>query len=120
MLPRFLPKDLEIVGYARSKLSSESLREKVKGFLKGDEGKINEFLERVSYVQGAYDTDEGFQVSLYRNKFCSKQFLQILVLYVLQISSSHSQTHVWLVIDVMQSFCDASFSVHRSACSVRP
>ena len=56
---RFLPKDLQILGYARSKLTNESLREKLKGYLKG--GEVTEFLERVTYIPGSYDGDEGFQ-----------------------------------------------------------
>ncbi len=57
---RFLPKDLRIIGYARSKLTDESLREKLQGHLKGDG--VTDFLSRVTYIPGSYDGDEGFQV----------------------------------------------------------
>lgn len=60
---RFLPKDLRIIGYARSKLSDQDLKEKVKGYLKGTDAEVNEFLSRISYIPGSYDGDEGFQVS---------------------------------------------------------
>ena len=60
---RFLPKDLQIIGYARSKLTAEDLREKLKGFLKEEDDLVSDFLSRVTYISGVYDGDEGFQVS---------------------------------------------------------
>ncbi|CAL8465488.1 g5024 [Coccomyxa elongata] len=57
----FLPKDLRIIGYARSKLTDQDLKEKVKGYLKGTDAEVNEFLSRMSYIPGSYDGDEGFQ-----------------------------------------------------------
>ena len=59
---RFLPKNLKLIGYARSKLSNSDLHEKIKGYLKGDDKTKQEFLDRITYVQGQYDGDEGFQV----------------------------------------------------------
>ncbi len=59
---RFLPKNLKLIGYARSKLSNEDLHGKIKDYLKGDDKTKDEFLSRVSYVPGSYDGDEGFQV----------------------------------------------------------
>ncbi len=64
---RFLPKDLRIIGYARSKLTDQDLKEKVKGYLKGTDAEVKEFLSRISYIPGSYDGDEGFQVSLYEH-----------------------------------------------------
>ena len=61
---RFLPKNLKLVGYARSKLSNDDLHKKIRDYLKGDDKTKEEFLSRVSYVQGSYDGDEGFQVSI--------------------------------------------------------
>jgi len=61
---RFLPKNLKLVGYARSKLSNDDLHKKIRDYLKGDDKIKDEFLSRVSYVQGSYDGDEGFQVSI--------------------------------------------------------
>ena len=59
---RFLPKDLAIVGYARSALDINDLRKKIKGFLKSkDEAKKEEFVKHVTYVQGAYDKPEAFE-----------------------------------------------------------
>ncbi|CAK0786708.1 Glucose-6-phosphate 1-dehydrogenase, cytoplasmic isoform [Coccomyxa viridis] len=57
----FLPKNLKLIGYARSKLSNSDLHEKIKGYLKGDDKTKQEFLDRITYVQGQYDGDEGFQ-----------------------------------------------------------
>ena len=46
---RFLPENLSILGYARSKLSKKDLQEKVKPNLK------------VDYEAGPYDKPEGYQ-----------------------------------------------------------
>eukprot|EP00951_Prasinocladus_malaysianus_P026062 scaffold230199_cov48-Prasinocladus_malaysianus.AAC.1 len=53
----FLPENLAVIGYARSSLSDEDLRAKIKGFLSGDEGTINQFLSMCTYVSGQYDGD---------------------------------------------------------------
>ena len=58
---RNLPINTKLIGYARSKLSDEDLKEKVKSGLDGASHKQNGFLDLCSYVQGAYDTPEGFQ-----------------------------------------------------------
>ncbi|KAG0554318.1 hypothetical protein M758_12G084600 [Ceratodon purpureus] len=64
----FLPDELHIFGYARSKLSNEELHEKLRGYLKtdrtdpskGPEDAIKQFFNKVTYIQGAYDEDEGY------------------------------------------------------------
>lgn len=56
-----LPKDVYITGYARSKMSDEELRSKVKPNLKGDEKVVEDFLKTFSYTAGAYDEAGGFQ-----------------------------------------------------------
>lgn len=76
-----LPKGTRVIGYARSALEVDALRERVKGHFKkpstvtaalADGTKANdaaqayamiekEFLESMSYVKGAYDADEPFQ-----------------------------------------------------------
>lgn len=56
-----LPDHVNIVGYARLKLSTEELRERIGPLLKGSDDKKKEFLELVTYEQGQYDTPEGFQ-----------------------------------------------------------
>lgn len=58
---RFLPENLSILGYARSKLSKKDLQEKVKPSLKGDKAKIAEFLDKLDYESGPYDKPEGYQ-----------------------------------------------------------
>ena len=57
-----MPKNLKLIGYARSKLSDEDLHSKIRDHLKGDDKTKDDFLSRVTYVQGSYDGDEGFQV----------------------------------------------------------
>lgn len=57
-----LPHLVNIIGYARSKLSDEDLRQKVKEQLKNkDELKVNDFLKLLSYISGPYDEAEGFE-----------------------------------------------------------
>lgn len=59
---RHLPQSLAIIGYARSKLTDESIREKVKPQLKGGSDEDREaFLNTLSYVAGSYDQDDGYQ-----------------------------------------------------------
>jgi len=58
---RFLPENLSILGYARSKLSKKDLQDKVKPNLKGDDDKVNEFLDKLDYEAGPYDKPEGYQ-----------------------------------------------------------
>ena len=60
-LSSMLPKDVYITGYARSKLSDEDLRSKVKPNLKGEAKVVEAFLKTFSYTAGAYDEPEGFQ-----------------------------------------------------------
>lgn len=57
-----LPQNVNIIGYARSKLSDEDLREKVREHLKDDEQSVVEkFLSLMTYTAGAYDDAEGFK-----------------------------------------------------------
>ncbi|KAJ9110265.1 hypothetical protein QFC19_001668 [Naganishia cerealis] len=69
----YLPEDLHIIGYARSKLNEEEFKERQIGHIKGPkddasaeeksehEAKLKKFQEISSYISGAYDNDEGFQ-----------------------------------------------------------
>eukprot|EP00246_Nothoceros_aenigmaticus_P008106 TRINITY_DN225_c0_g3_i1.p1 TRINITY_DN225_c0_g3~~TRINITY_DN225_c0_g3_i1.p1 ORF type:complete len:543 (+),score=92.64 TRINITY_DN225_c0_g3_i1:262-1890(+) len=66
----FLPvKQVKIVGYARSKLSDDELRGRLRGYLKVDQVDptkepskvLEQFLGLVSYTAGAYDSVEGFK-----------------------------------------------------------
>ncbi len=52
MRGRYLPKHLNIIGYARSDMTDEALRGRVKKFLKGDEKSIDDFLSRLTYCPG--------------------------------------------------------------------
>ncbi|CAD7703420.1 unnamed protein product [Ostreobium quekettii] len=57
----FLPPNLRVVGYARSALTDEDLRSRLKGFLKGEEDSIDKFLASCSYVRGEYNGSEGYE-----------------------------------------------------------
>ncbi|PKU87024.1 glucose-6-phosphate 1-dehydrogenase, cytoplasmic isoform isoform X1 [Dendrobium catenatum] len=61
--------EVHIFGYARTKISSEELRERLRGYLsKGKEDSVEEldylskFLQLIKYVSGSYDSEEGFQL----------------------------------------------------------
>lgn len=58
---RFLPANLSILGYARSKLSKQDLQDKVKPNLKGDSDLIDEFLDVLDYEAGPYDKPDGYK-----------------------------------------------------------
>jgi glucose-6-phosphate 1-dehydrogenase len=48
----FLPKTFTLVGYARSPLTDQQLRERLKPFLSGPDELMDEFLSRCQYCQG--------------------------------------------------------------------
>ncbi|XP_057820593.2 glucose-6-phosphate 1-dehydrogenase, cytoplasmic isoform [Cryptomeria japonica] len=62
------PKDVYIFGYARTQLSDDGLRDRIRGYLKtgkADSEKepsevVSDFLSLVAYVSGSYDSEEGF------------------------------------------------------------
>jgi len=63
----YLPADLQLVGYARSKMTDEEFRERLLEYLScrveggADCGtKMEAFLSRVTYVSGNYDSEEDF------------------------------------------------------------
>lgn len=60
-----LPSSVNIIGYARSKLTSQELRDRIKDHLKSrnDLGKekVDEFLKLVTYIAGPYDEPQGYE-----------------------------------------------------------
>ncbi|CAA7400702.1 unnamed protein product [Spirodela intermedia] len=56
--------EVHIFGYARTKLSDEGLRDRIRGYLsKGEDGESEDlvnFLHLIKYVSGSYDQEEGF------------------------------------------------------------
>nr|XP_010912860.1 glucose-6-phosphate 1-dehydrogenase, cytoplasmic isoform isoform X2 [Elaeis guineensis] len=61
------PNEVHIFGYARTKLSDDELRERIRGFLSQGKGASTEhtddllkFLQLVKYVSGSYDSEDGF------------------------------------------------------------
>lgn len=65
----FLPaEEVHIFGYARTKISDEELRNRIRGFLVDNKAAsskhsddVLKFLELIKYVSGSYDTEDGFQ-----------------------------------------------------------
>lgn len=61
----YLSNTVKIYGYARSNLSTEDLRERIRPFFKVTteeaKAKVDEFLKLVTYISGQYDTSEGFK-----------------------------------------------------------
>ncbi|WRT68484.1 glucose-6-phosphate dehydrogenase [Kwoniella shivajii] len=56
-----LPKDVHIVGYARTKMDEAEFYKRETEHIEGDEEKIKQFKDISSYISGQYDKDEGFQ-----------------------------------------------------------
>jgi glucose-6-phosphate 1-dehydrogenase len=53
--------EVHIFGYARSNLSDDGLRQRIRGYLKGASVEhLSEFLQLIKYVSGSYDSGEGF------------------------------------------------------------
>ncbi|KAA3459434.1 glucose-6-phosphate 1-dehydrogenase, cytoplasmic isoform [Gossypium australe] len=64
----FLPPDeVYIFGYARTKISDDDLRNRIRGYLVNDRSAspsedASKFLQLIQYVSGSYDGAEGFQL----------------------------------------------------------
>jgi len=62
---QFLPKDVKIVGYARTKMDHQEYLKRVKSYIKTptkeSEEQLESFCEMCSYISGQYDKDESFQ-----------------------------------------------------------
>jgi glucose-6-phosphate 1-dehydrogenase len=60
----FLPKNIRIVGYARTKMDHEEYLKRVKSYIKTPtkelEKQLEEFCGYCTYVSGQYDKDESF------------------------------------------------------------
>ncbi|KAL8124247.1 glucose-6-phosphate 1-dehydrogenase 6, cytoplasmic-like [Apium graveolens] len=61
--------EVYIFGYARTNISDEELRDRIRGYLvpskntaEGHEEDLSNFLQLIKYVCGSYDTEEGFQL----------------------------------------------------------
>ncbi len=60
--------DVHIFGYARTNITDDELRDRIRGYLKpaknasaGHADDVSKFLQLIKYVCGAYDTEEGFR-----------------------------------------------------------
>lgn len=59
-----LPPTVNIIGYARSKMTDTELKDRIKLYLKYDDSlqeKVDGFLLLISYIAGPYDQPEGYQ-----------------------------------------------------------
>ncbi|XP_044413055.1 glucose-6-phosphate 1-dehydrogenase, cytoplasmic isoform [Triticum aestivum] len=55
--------EVHIFGYARSDMSDEGLRERIRGYLKGaSDEHLSQFLQLIKYVSGSYDNGAGFEL----------------------------------------------------------
>ncbi|KAM5356249.1 hypothetical protein ACJ41O_002895 [Fusarium nematophilum] len=79
---QFLPQDVKIVGYARTKMDHEEYIRRIKSYMKTptkeSEQQLEEFCQLCTYISGQYDKDESFQLL--------EQHLQ-------QIEKGRSETH---------------------------
>lgn len=61
---QFLPKDIKIVGYARTKMDHDEYLKRVKAYIKTPtkdiEKSLEDFCNLCTYVSGQYDKDESF------------------------------------------------------------
>ncbi|XP_052190192.1 glucose-6-phosphate 1-dehydrogenase 6, cytoplasmic-like isoform X2 [Diospyros lotus] len=63
------PEEVRIFGYARTKISDDELRDRLRGYLVHGKAtsaeyveKISNFLQLIKYVSGSYDSEEGFRL----------------------------------------------------------
>lgn len=61
----YLPKDIQIIGYARTKMDDEEFHNRIKEHIKvpipAMRQKLDGFLKICSYMSGQYDQDDSFQ-----------------------------------------------------------
>lgn len=63
------PNEVHIFGYARSKISDDELRNKLRSYLVPEKGAspkqlddVEKFLQLIKYVSGPYDSEDGFRL----------------------------------------------------------
>ncbi|XP_028772398.1 glucose-6-phosphate 1-dehydrogenase, cytoplasmic isoform [Neltuma alba] len=67
---RFLsPNEVHIFGYARTKISDDELRSRLRSYLVNDKNaspeqldEVTKFLQLIKYVSGSYDSEDGFRI----------------------------------------------------------
>jgi len=57
---QLVPKNLSIVGFARSEMDTDKFRNTIASSIKGDEKPKDSFLKALSYFQGHYDSSDSF------------------------------------------------------------
>lgn len=63
------PKEVHIFGYARTKITDDDLRNRIRGYLSSRSGEsaekaenLSNFLQLIKYVSGSYDSEDGFSL----------------------------------------------------------
>ncbi|KAH8519336.1 hypothetical protein H0E87_000939, partial [Populus deltoides] len=56
------PDEVHIFGYARTRISDDELRDRIRGYLGKEAEVVSKFLQLIKYVSGSYDTEDGFQL----------------------------------------------------------
>jgi glucose-6-phosphate 1-dehydrogenase len=89
---RFLPEDVRIYGFARSEMTDGALRERIKGYVKGEDAAKANFLERVSYVQGTSHERPPFATCVNEVKCCehARGFAVATVGHMMQLCRCNS------------------------------
>jgi glucose-6-phosphate 1-dehydrogenase len=74
--------EVHIFGYARTNISDDELRNRIRGYLTPCKGAstehtedVSKFLQLIKYVCGSYDTEEGFQAldkAIYKHEVATK------------------------------------------------
>ncbi|CAJ0572489.1 unnamed protein product, partial [Mesorhabditis spiculigera] len=87
-----LPKNVHFVGYARSDLSVDKIREHFEKNAKvrdNEKEKFEQFLKQNTYIRGKYDTDEGFKkIQEFNDDLQKKSGLPVNRLYYLALPPS--------------------------------
>ncbi|KAN0131482.1 Glucose-6-phosphate dehydrogenase, C-terminal domain containing protein [Lactarius tabidus] len=101
----FLPDDVKIVGYARTKMDEAEFHKRATSYIKNpdeDSSKIEEFKSRSSYVSGGYEDDASFEnlekylkgiESAYKSKECNRVFYLALPPSVFIPVAQHVKKH---------------------------
>lgn len=104
----YLPDDVKIVGYARTKMDEAEFHKRATSYIKNPDedprisSKIEEFKSRSSYVSGGYEDDPSFEnlenhlksiESAYKSKGCNRVFYLALPPSVFVPVAEHVRKH---------------------------
>ena len=102
----FLPKDVKIVGYARTKMDDTEFHKRITSYIKTDEeDALHQFKEFTTYVSGGYEDAESFEKlnayleeieSHYQTKECNRIFYLALPPSVFIAVARNIKEHVYI------------------------